>query len=193
MCSKPGHEAAGDKWWVSSGRSPIIHPCHTAMAGQIQPVQDALRSWETQMHCVRILQAQPETERRWEDLIHTSFLLNASCHRLHFIFAWTLNIFFHDLPMVYSFLFSLTLLQEIKIWDRSIWGRLAGSSVYCAGTDPADWCPKAEPWEQRGRTLYTLVSRFQEQKAKLNPHMAACDFIGYFISLVLCDLHVLIL
>jgi hypothetical protein len=41
----------------------------------------------------------------------------------------------------------------ISSWDMEYWGSLAGSSVYCAGTDPADWCPKAEPWEQRGRTL----------------------------------------
>jgi hypothetical protein len=33
----------------------------------------------------------------------------------------------------------------------------------------------------------------QKRKAKFNPHMAACDFTGYFISLVLCDLHVSIL
>jgi hypothetical protein len=70
-------------------------------------------------------------------------------------------------------------------WDRSLWGWLAGSNVYCASTDPVDLCPKAEPREQRGLTLYTLASRLQKQKAKLNPHMAACDFIGYFISLVL--------
>jgi hypothetical protein len=55
---------------------------------------------------------------------------------------------------------------------------------YCASTDPADSCPKAEPWEQRVLTLYTLASRLQKQKAKLNPHMAACDFIGYFIPSV---------
>jgi hypothetical protein len=72
-------------------------------------------------------------------------------------------------------------------------GRLAGSNGYCVGTDPVDSCPKAEPREQRGLTLYTLASRLQKQKAKLNPHMDACDLIGYFISLVLCDLHVSIL
>jgi hypothetical protein len=84
------------------------------------------------------------------------------------------------------------LLQEIMSWDRSLWGRLAGSNVYCAGTDSADLCPKAEPREQRGLTLYTLASRLQKQKAKLNPHMAACDSISYFISPVLCD-HVSVL
>jgi hypothetical protein len=41
--------------------------------------------------------------------------------------------------------------------------------------------------------LYTLASRLQKQKAKLNPHMATCDFIDYFISPVLCDFHVSIL
>jgi hypothetical protein len=86
------------------------------------------------------------------------------------------------------------LLQEIMSWDRSLWGRLAGSNIYCANTDPVDSCPKAEPWEQRGLTLYTLASRLQKQKAKLNPHMATSDFIGYFIFPVLCDLlHVSIL
>jgi hypothetical protein len=38
--------------------------------------------------------------------------------------------------------------------------------------------PKREPQEQRELTLYTLASRLQKQKAKLNPHMTACDFIG---------------
>jgi hypothetical protein len=50
---------------------------------------------------------------------------------------------------------------------------------YCPNTDSADLCPKAEPQEQRGFTSYTLASRLQKQKAKLNPHMAACDFVGY--------------
>jgi hypothetical protein len=78
-------------------------------------------------------------------------------------------------------------------WNRSLWDWLAGSNIYCAGTDPVDSCPKAEPGEQRRLTLYTLASRLQKQKAKLNPHMAACDFIGYFISPVLCHLHASIL
>jgi hypothetical protein len=60
--------------------------------------------------------------------------------------------------------------------------------------DSGDSCPKIEPLEQRGLTLYTLASRLQKQKAKPNPHMAACDSIGYFISPVLCDLlHVSVL
>jgi hypothetical protein len=82
---------------------------------------------------------------------------------------------------------------EITSWHNGHWGRLAGGNVYCAGTDPVDSCPKAEPEEQRGLILYTLATRLQKQKAKLNPHMAACDFIGYFISPVLCDLHVSVL
>jgi hypothetical protein len=64
----------------------------------------------------------------------------------------------------------------------------------CAYTDSVDCCPKAEPWEQICLTLYTLASRLQKQKAKLSPQMAACDFIGYFIPPVLCDLlHVSVL
>jgi hypothetical protein len=93
------------------------------------------------------------------------------------------------IPYCFGYCDSVVLLREIMSWDRSLWGRLAGSNVYCAGTDQADSCPNPEPWEQRGLTLYTLASRLQKQKAKLNPHMAACDFIGYFISTVLCDLH----
>jgi hypothetical protein len=73
----------------------------------------------------------------------------------------------------------------------SLSGRLTGSNVYCASSDPADSCPKAKPQEQRGLTFYTLASRLQKQKAKLNPHIAA--FIGYFIFPVLCDLYVSIL
>jgi hypothetical protein len=58
-----------------------------------------------------------------------------------------------------------------------------------------DLCPKAEPWEQRGLTLYTLAIRLQKEKARFNPYMVIFKFIGYFIlvlltfpSLVLCDL-----
>jgi hypothetical protein len=65
---------------------------------------------------------------------------------------------------------------------------------YCAGTDSADSCPKASPKNKGSHlTLCTLARRLQKQKTKLNPHMAACDFIGYFITPVLCDLHVSIL
>jgi hypothetical protein len=56
------------------------------------------------------------------------------------------------------------MLWEIMNWDMSLWGRLAGSNVFCASTDPTDLCPKAEPWEQRRLTLYTLASRFRSKK-----------------------------
>jgi hypothetical protein len=49
-----------------------------------------------------------------------------------------------------------------------------------------DSCPKAEPWEQRGLTLYTLASRLQKQKARSNPYIVIFNFIGYF-TLVLRD------
>jgi hypothetical protein len=52
---------------------------------------------------------------------------------------------------------------------------------YCASTDSVDSCPKAEPREQRGLTLYTLASRLQKQKARSNPYMVIFNFIGYFI------------
>jgi hypothetical protein len=57
---------------------------------------------------------------------------------------------------------------------------------YCASTDSVDSCPKAEPRQQRGLTLYTLASRLQKQKARSNPCMVIFNFIGYF-TLVLCD------
>jgi hypothetical protein len=87
----------------------------------------------------------------------------------------------------------IVMLQEFVSWDTRLWGRLEASNIYCASTEPADSCPKANPREQRGLTLYTIPSRLQKQKAKLNPHMAAHDFIGYFIPPVLCELHVSIL
>jgi hypothetical protein len=46
---------------------------------------------------------------------------------------------------------------------------------YCASTDPADLCPKAEPREQRGLILYTLANSLQKQKAKLNVHVTSLD------------------
>jgi hypothetical protein len=60
------------------------------------------------------------------------------------------------------------------------------ATFYCASTDSADLCPKAEPQEQRGVTLYTLVNRWQKQKARFNLYMVTHNFIGYF-PLVLCD------
>jgi hypothetical protein len=41
---------------------------------------------------------------------------------------------------------------------------------HCASTDSSDSCPKAEPQEQRGLTLYTFASRLQKQKARSNPY-----------------------
>jgi hypothetical protein len=35
---------------------------------------------------------------------------------------------------------------------------------YCADTDPADLCPKAEPRGQRGLTLYTLAAGYRREK-----------------------------
>jgi hypothetical protein len=46
--------------------------------------------------------------------------------------------------------------------------------------DSADSCPKAEPWEQKGLTLCTLVSRLQKQKARFNPYVIVGNSIGYF-------------
>jgi hypothetical protein len=91
-------------------------------------------------------------------------------------------------PSVQSWVSPQEILGESQdeIWDTEAVQQEA--MFYCAGTDSADLCPKVEPQEQRGLTLYTLASRLQKQKAKLDPHMTACDFIGYFISPVLCDL-----
>jgi hypothetical protein len=48
------------------------------------------------------------------------------------------------------------------------------------------WAPRT-----KGSHLLHPCKQLQKQKTKFNPHMAACDFIGYFILLVLCDhLHV---
>jgi hypothetical protein len=40
--------------------------------------------------------------------------------------------------------------MPILLREAFSWGNLAGSNVYYADTDPADSCPKAEPWEQAG-------------------------------------------
>jgi hypothetical protein len=39
------------------------------------------------------------------------------------------------------------------------------------------WAPRTKG----SHLVHTLASRLQIQKAKLNPYMVACDFIGYFI------------
>jgi hypothetical protein len=53
---------------------------------------------------------------------------------------------------------------EISSWDMGLWGSLAGSNMYCASTDPADSCPKTEPREQRGLTLYTLATGYRSKE-----------------------------
>jgi hypothetical protein len=53
---------------------------------------------------------------------------------------------------------------------------------YCASTDSVDSCPKAEPRDQRGLTLYTLASRLQKQKSKWNPYTVACDSFRSFTT-----------
>jgi hypothetical protein len=70
---------------------------------------------------------------------------------------------------------ALILLWEIISWDTGHWGRLAGSSLMC---------PKAEPQEQRGLTLYTLVSRLQKQKSKAQPTCGCMwlHWLSYFPS-----------
>jgi hypothetical protein len=48
--------------------------------------------------------------------------------------------------------------------------------------------------ENKGVSPYMhLQAGYRSKKVKLNPHMTACDSIGYFISPVLCDFHVSIL
>jgi hypothetical protein len=85
-------------------------------------------------------------------------------------------------------------LREVMSWDMSLWGREAGGNVYCACTDPVDSCPKAVSPQNKGVSSYIpFQAGYRSKKTKLNPHMAACDFISYCISPVLCDLHVSIL
>jgi hypothetical protein len=82
----------------------------------------------------------------------------------------------------------------ISSWDTEHWGSLAGSNVLLCRHRPRGLVFKGWAWEQRDLNLYTFASKLQKQKAKLNTHMAPCDFIGYFIPPVLCDLlHVSIL
>jgi hypothetical protein len=74
--------------------------------------------------------------------------------------------------------------SQAELWDTEVVYQKA--MFYCASTDPADLCPKAEPREQRGLTLYILASRLQKQKARSNPYMVIFNFIGFF-TLVLHD------
>jgi hypothetical protein len=62
----------------------------------------------------------------------------------------------------------VVLLWEVASWDRSFWGRLAGSNVYCLSTDPADSCPKAEPWEKESHLIYPY-KQVTEAKSKTQP------------------------
>jgi hypothetical protein len=77
-------------------------------------------------------------------------------------------------------------LQAVASWDTGLLRQFAGNNILLCSIDSVDSCPKAEPREQRGLTLYTLASRLQNQKAKSNPYMVIFNFIGYFI-LVLRD------
>jgi hypothetical protein len=57
----------------------------------------------------------------------------------------------------------------ISSWDTGCWGSLAGSNVLLCQNRLSGL--KAEPWEQRGLTLYTLVSRLQKQKKHIWLHV----------------------
>jgi hypothetical protein len=59
------------------------------------------------------------------------------------------------------------------------------ATFYCASTDSVDSCPKAEPQEQRGLTLYTVASRLQKQEARYSLYMVVCSSIGYFAPSVM--------
>jgi hypothetical protein len=100
------------------------------------------------------------------------------------------------LIFVYLLLLSLTWLLWIKFPVLLLWsllaeiGRLlkqvAGSNVLLCQHRLSGLGSKADSWEQRGLTLYTLASRLQKQKARLYPYIVIFNFIGYF-TLVLCD------
>jgi hypothetical protein len=45
-----------------------------------------------------------------------------------------------------------------------------------------DSCPKAEPQEQRGLTLYILANRLQKQKANLNPYTVDINLLAISFS-----------
>jgi hypothetical protein len=49
-------------------------------------------------------------------------------------------------------------------WDRSLWGRLAGSNIYCAGTDPADLCPKLSPKNKGVPPYIPLQAGYRSKK-----------------------------
>jgi hypothetical protein len=55
------------------------------------------------------------------------------------------------------------MLQEFANWDMGLWGRLAGSNVYCASTDPADLWTKAELQEQRVSPYMPLQAGYRSK------------------------------
>jgi hypothetical protein len=79
----------------------------------------------------------------------------------------------------------------IASWDTGHWGCLTRSNVLLCQHRPSKLVSKG--WALRTKESHLIYPCKQVTETK-KPHMAACDFIGYFISSVLCDLlHVLIL
>jgi hypothetical protein len=76
------------------------------------------------------------------------------------------------------FLWSLQCYGNLEQRHRT--PRVFRKQYLLAGRGSVDSHPKAEPGEQRDLTLYTLASRLQRQKARFNPYMVICNFIGYF-------------
>jgi hypothetical protein len=44
------------------------------------------------------------------------------------------------------------------------WGRLAGSNVYCASTDPVDLCPKLNPKNKEVSTYVPLQAGYRSKR-----------------------------
>jgi hypothetical protein len=84
--------------------------------------------------------------------------------------SWLLMCFL-ALFLDYSLSFCCGKLQA-EIWDTEAVKQ--ETMIYCASTDPADLCPKAEPWEQR-----CLTNKLQKQKARSNANMVIFNSIGY--------------
>jgi hypothetical protein len=66
----------------------------------------------------------------------------------------------------------------METWDTEAIHQEA--KFYCASTDSVYSSPKAETWEQKDITLYTLERRLQKPKQRFNPYMVACYSIGNF-------------
>jgi hypothetical protein len=66
-------------------------------------------------------------------------------------------------------------------------GSLAGRNILLCQHRPSRLMSKGWAPRTKGSHLIYLASKLQKQKAKLSPHMAAWDFMGYFIPPVLCD------